>query len=83
MRLGPLLVDLLGSDVPVRMVAYDGTDIGPRDAAATFTIHSPDALRRMVLAPGEPGLARAYIAGDITIGGCSRITRSTSTRSWR
>jgi len=61
--------DLLGTDVPVRFRAYDGTDIGPRDAAATITIRSPEALARMVFAPGELGLARAYIAGDITFEG--------------
>ena len=69
MRLGTLLTDILGPDLPVRLVAYDGSDMGPRDAAATVTIESPDALRRMAFAPGELGLARAYVAGDITIEG--------------
>jgi cyclopropane-fatty-acyl-phospholipid synthase len=69
MRLGSLLTDLLGPDVPVRFLAYDGTDVGPRDAAATVTVHSPRALNRLALARGELGLARAYVAGDITIEG--------------
>jgi cyclopropane-fatty-acyl-phospholipid synthase len=50
-------------------MAYDGTDIGPRDAATTVTLRSSDALIRMITAPGELGVARAYIAGDIEIEG--------------
>jgi cyclopropane-fatty-acyl-phospholipid synthase len=63
------LRDVLGSDLPVRVMAYDGTDIGPRDAATTVTLRSNDALIRMITAPGELGVARAYIAGDIEIEG--------------
>ena len=59
----------LGSDLPVRIRAFDGTDIGPKDAAATLTVRSRDALVRMVTAPGELGLARAYVAGDLDIEG--------------
>jgi cyclopropane-fatty-acyl-phospholipid synthase len=69
MGLDTVIYDLFGSDIPVRFRAYDGTDIGPRDAAATVTIHSPDALTRMVFAPGELGMARAYVSGDITFDG--------------
>jgi cyclopropane-fatty-acyl-phospholipid synthase len=61
--------DLLGSDLPVRIRAYDGSDIGPADARTTVTLRSPDALARMVTAPGELGLARAYVAGDLDIEG--------------
>lgn len=60
---------LLGPDLPVRFTAYDGTDIGPRDSATTVIVHSRDALVRMIAAPGELGIARAYIAGDIEIEG--------------
>ncbi len=59
----------LGSDLPVRIKAFDGTDVGPKDAAATVTIRSRDALSRMVMAPGELGIARAYVSGDIDIDG--------------
>jgi len=60
---------LLGSDLPVRIRAYDGSDIGPKDGATTVTLRSLDALIRMVTAPGELGIARAYVAGDIDIDG--------------
>ena len=59
----------LGSDLPVRIETFDGTVVGPVDAETTVVVHSPDALVRMVMAPGELGLARAYVAGDISIAG--------------
>lgn len=67
--LGSALTDVLGSDLPIRIRAYDGTDVGPRDAATTVTLHSPDAVTRMVTFPGEVGIARAYVAGDLEIDG--------------
>jgi cyclopropane-fatty-acyl-phospholipid synthase len=59
----------LGSDLPVRIEAYDGTRVGPSDAKTKVIVHSPDALIRLATAPGELGLARAYVAGDISIEG--------------
>jgi len=69
MTVESFLRDVLGSELPVRVMAFDGTDIGPRDAATTVTLRSNDALIRMITAPGELGVARAYIAGDIEIEG--------------
>lgn len=67
--LGALVEDVLGSDLPVGVEAYDGTRLGPPDPPATLVIRRPDALRRIVTAPGELGFARAYVAGDIEIEG--------------
>jgi cyclopropane-fatty-acyl-phospholipid synthase len=47
----------------------DGTVVGPDDAHARLVVRSPDALRRIVSAPGELGFARAYVAGEIDIEG--------------
>ena len=69
MSVGAFVEGLLGSDLPLRIRAYDGSDVGPKDAATTVVIRSRDALVRMVTAPGELGLARAYVAGDIDIEG--------------
>jgi cyclopropane-fatty-acyl-phospholipid synthase len=68
-RLGRLLEEFLGSDSPVAVRAYDGTELGPVDAKATIVIRSPDALRRILTRPGELGFARAYVAGDVDIEG--------------
>src|ERR1700710_211310 len=69
MTLGTLIESLLGSDLPVALRAYDGTVLGPPDSAATVVIKSPQALARIVQAPGELGLGRAYVAGEIDVEG--------------
>ena len=69
MTVEAFITDLFGSDLPIRIRAYDGSDVGPHDAATTVTLRSHDALIRMLTAPGELGIARAYVAGDIDIDG--------------
>ncbi len=69
MTLESFISDWIGTDLPVRLIAYDGTDVGPKDAATTVVIRSRDALVRIVTAPGELGLARAYVSGDLDIDG--------------
>jgi cyclopropane-fatty-acyl-phospholipid synthase len=69
MLLDGLITGLLGPDLPVRVRAYDGTDIGPHDAAATVWIRSPEALKHIARSPGELGFARAYVAGAIDVEG--------------
>jgi cyclopropane-fatty-acyl-phospholipid synthase len=53
----------------VAIRAYDGSHAGPSDASATLVIRSPDAVRRVLSSPGELGMARAYVAGDIELDG--------------
>jgi cyclopropane-fatty-acyl-phospholipid synthase len=64
-----LLITLLGPDAPVRVELWDGSAFGPLDPLGTVTVRSPDALRRMLWSPGELGLARAYVAGDLDVQG--------------
>jgi cyclopropane-fatty-acyl-phospholipid synthase len=59
-------VVLGAADVPLRLRAWDGSEAGPEGAPA-ITVHSRRALRRLVWAPGQLGLGRAYVAGDIDI----------------
>jgi cyclopropane-fatty-acyl-phospholipid synthase len=64
-RLGAALGVVLGVDrPPVRLRAWDGTVAGPEDAPE-LVVRSPRALRRLLWAPGELGLARAYVAGEL------------------
>ncbi len=69
MRVIDLVEDMLGSDLPLRVEAWDGSSTGPGDAPTTIVLRSPDALRRILAAPGELGFARAYIAGDLRLEG--------------
>ena len=69
MALAPLVDDVLGGDVPLAVESYDGSRAGPADAPTTLIIRNPDALHRVLTAPGELGLARAYVAGDLDVDG--------------
>jgi cyclopropane-fatty-acyl-phospholipid synthase len=67
--LAPLVDEVLGGDLPLAVEAYDGSRTGPEDAPATLVVRTPEALSRVITAPGELGLARAYVAGDLDIRG--------------
>jgi cyclopropane-fatty-acyl-phospholipid synthase len=69
MALAPLVDEVLGGDLPLAVEAYDGSRAGPDDATTTLVVRSPDALRRILTAPGELGIARAYVAGDLDLDG--------------
>ncbi len=69
MPVAALIEGLLGPDLPVAFRAYDGSRTGPLDPPATVVIRSPEALRRIVAAPGELGFGRAYVAGDLDLEG--------------
>ncbi|HET6907796.1 MAG TPA: class I SAM-dependent methyltransferase [Mycobacteriales bacterium] len=54
---------------PVGVSAYDGSTAGPSDAAVTLVLCSPRALSYLITAPGQLGLARAYVSGELEIDG--------------
>src|SRR3954454_15205012 len=66
--LEPLARAVFGHDSPVRFELWDGSSFGSADGG-TIVVHSTMALRRLLWAPGELGLARAFVAGDIDIDG--------------
>jgi len=66
---GRLLSDLMGRSTEVAVRAWDGSRIGPSDAPATIVIRSPAALARLVRSPGQLGLGRAYVTGEIDVEG--------------
>ncbi|MFJ4485013.1 class I SAM-dependent methyltransferase [Streptomyces longwoodensis] len=67
-RLKGLLEQLLGAPLPLRIHAWDGSQAGPPDAPALVVRHRR-ALRRLLFKPGELGLARAWVAGDLDVEG--------------
>jgi cyclopropane-fatty-acyl-phospholipid synthase len=52
----------------VRIRAWDGSEAGP-STGPTVVLNSRRALRRLLFAPGELGLARAYVTGDLDVEG--------------
>ena len=60
------IVDLLtDGQFPVRFTAYDGSATGPPDAAISVHLATPRGATYLFTAPGDLGMARAYIAGDL------------------
>lgn len=68
LRLTALAEELLGERLSVRIRAWDGSESGP-PGAPVLVIHSRRALRRLLWKPGELGLARAWVAGELDIEG--------------
>ncbi|MFJ6436649.1 class I SAM-dependent methyltransferase [Streptomyces sp. NPDC091416] len=68
LRLTALAQELLGDPLPVRIRAWDGSESGP-PGAPVLVIRNRRALRRLLWKPGELGLARAWVAGELDIEG--------------
>ena len=71
--LEPLVESIFGTpEPPLRVRFWDGSQLGgnrePVDDAV-LVLRSPNALRRLLYAPGELGFGRAYVAGEIDIEG--------------
>src|SRR5258708_293928 len=65
-----VVTPLFDGPLPVNVRAWDGSTLAADDPAApTVIINSPDALRRMLWAPGEIGLSRAYVTGELDVEG--------------
>jgi cyclopropane-fatty-acyl-phospholipid synthase len=54
---------------PFRVELWDGTSLRPTNGAGgpTFSVRSPRALAHALRAPGQLGLGRAYVAGEIEV----------------
>ncbi|MGX1093141.1 cyclopropane-fatty-acyl-phospholipid synthase [Streptomyces albogriseolus] len=68
LRLTGIFEQLLGAPLPVRIRTWDGSQAGPPEAPV-LVVRNRRALRRLLFKPGELGLARAWVAGDLTIDG--------------
>lgn len=67
-RLAVLAQDALGGPLPVRLRTWDGSETGPADAPVVV-VRSRRALRHLLWQPGELGLARAYVTGELDVEG--------------
>ena len=63
------VADALAAVLPrqARVEAYDGSAAGPVDADVRIRVQSPKALSHLVSAPGELGMARAYVSGELDL----------------
>ena len=59
---------MFGLALPVGLRAWDGSRAGPA-GGPVIVIRSPRAIRHLLRRPGELGLARAYVTGEIDVEG--------------
>jgi cyclopropane fatty-acyl-phospholipid synthase-like methyltransferase len=50
---------------PMKFTAYDGSTAGSEDAVLGLDLRTPRGATYLATAPGELGLARAYVSGDL------------------
>jgi cyclopropane-fatty-acyl-phospholipid synthase len=67
-KLEPLLSRVFDGASPVRVRAWDGSETGPSEGPV-LVLRSRRALRHLLWRTGEPGLARAYVSGDLDVEG--------------
>ncbi|AKE88269.1 class I SAM-dependent methyltransferase [Rhodococcus aetherivorans] len=65
LTLAQILETVTGGELPVRFTAYDGSSAGPTDAPYGLRLTSTRGTTYLATAPGDLGMARAYVAGDL------------------
>jgi len=68
-QLADIFTRVIDERAGVAFRAYDGSSAGPSDAASVLEICRPEAVAHIVIAPGELGLARAYVSGALELHG--------------
>jgi cyclopropane-fatty-acyl-phospholipid synthase len=69
MSISEAVGSLLRDGMPVRFTAYDGSSAGPPDATIGLELRNERGLSYLLTAPGDLGMARAYVSGDLVIHG--------------
>ncbi|MCW2839637.1 MAG: SAM-dependent methyltransferase, partial [Aeromicrobium sp.] len=67
-KLLSLAEETLGLKLPIRLRAWDGSEAGV-PGAPIVVIRSRRALQQVIWKPGELGVARAYVQGDLDVEG--------------
>jgi cyclopropane-fatty-acyl-phospholipid synthase len=65
LTISEILEILSDGNVPLRFTAYDGSAAGPADAQLGLDLKSPRGTTYLATAPGDLGIARAYVSGDL------------------
>lgn len=65
LTIAEILEIFTSDDLPLRFTAYDGSTAGPEDAQYGLDLKTPRGTTYLVTAPGDLGMARAYVSGDL------------------
>lgn len=66
---GDVVRTVTDGDLPVGITAYDGSALGPSGADVGMHVVSERGLSYILTAPGDLGLARAYVSGHLELRG--------------
>ncbi len=69
LTIGEIMDVVTGGDLPLRFKAYDGSKAGPQDAPFGLNLKSPKGVTYLATAPGDLGMARAYVSGAMDVEG--------------
>jgi cyclopropane-fatty-acyl-phospholipid synthase len=69
LRIADAVGMLLKQDLPGLFTAYDGSSIGTGEVPISVRLKNQRGLAYLLTAPGDLGLARAYVMGDLDIEG--------------
>ncbi len=69
MTIADLVRAVTVGDVPMRVEAFDGSAVGSAATGLTLRLHNERGLRYLLTAPGDLGMARAYVSGDLELSG--------------
>ena len=65
LTLAEVLESFSSGRLPLKFEAYDGSSAGPEDAELGLSLLTPRGTTYLATAPGDLGLARAYVSGDL------------------
>lgn len=65
LNLAQILETVSDGEIPLRFTAYDGSATGPEDAPYGLHLNSTRGTTYLATAPGDLGMARAYVSGDL------------------
>lgn len=69
MSIAEIVASVVDGELPLRFEAYDGSAAGPPDAERTLRLTTPRGAAFLATAPGDLGMARAYVSGDLAVEG--------------
>ncbi len=69
MKLAELFAMVAGPATGIEFTAYDGSKAGTPGAPIRLEVCSPRAVQLLLSSPGQLGLARAYVAGELAVDG--------------
>ncbi|KMO79496.1 class I SAM-dependent methyltransferase [Mycolicibacterium obuense] len=69
LTLAEILEIFASGSQPLKFTAYDGSSAGPDDADLGLSLLTPRGTTYLATAPGDLGLARAYISGNLDMRG--------------